>query len=330
MADEYRFTLEEAKMIGDILGIDWTNVSWTVEEFQKGLEVELEHGLHDPQTNITSDDPYMTGKIAWAHLKELPDYYQKLAGIEGAVDRYEAASTVLLKRDLDATISAASGDLKKLLQELSAILDKYSEEFGSISYAETLEDLERIIRIGIAALPQIEDTAARLAMTTAASVVNLLVLVVGTALKTLVSGVPFVGGLVGSALDLVLRLVTGFVIAFLAALITVANDNINLQPLAEKILKALLDIVERAQTGQLTGAAAELAKLINMVVLHNPATGKPRVVVDAIQLGLALTVDMIDLAAEIADAIDDAIEDAQPENPTILQQLLRAFLAELF
>ena len=46
------------------------------------MEVELEHGLRDPETNVTSDDPYITGKIAWAHLKELPDYYDRLDVLE--------------------------------------------------------------------------------------------------------------------------------------------------------------------------------------------------------------------------------------------------------
>jgi hypothetical protein len=47
-----------------------------------GLEVELEHGAHDPETDVTHDDPLLTGRIAWAHLKELPDYYTRLALME--------------------------------------------------------------------------------------------------------------------------------------------------------------------------------------------------------------------------------------------------------
>jgi hypothetical protein len=44
-----------------------------------GLEVELEHGLHNPTTDVTHNDPVMTGKIALAHLNEFPDYYTRLA-----------------------------------------------------------------------------------------------------------------------------------------------------------------------------------------------------------------------------------------------------------
>jgi hypothetical protein len=50
------------------------------------MEVELEHGTHDPRTNVTHDDPPMTGKIAWAHLLELPDYYDRLEVMEAAAE----------------------------------------------------------------------------------------------------------------------------------------------------------------------------------------------------------------------------------------------------
>lgn len=75
------FTSEEAKQIGDSIGVDWNAVD--VEQFRMGLAVELEHGARDPQTNVTNDDLDTTGKIAWAHLKELPDYYSRLKEMEG-------------------------------------------------------------------------------------------------------------------------------------------------------------------------------------------------------------------------------------------------------
>jgi len=75
------FSTEEARSIGDAIGIDWKLVD--LEQFRQGLGVELEHGAHDPETDVTHDDPLLTGKIAWAHLKELPDYYTRLARMEG-------------------------------------------------------------------------------------------------------------------------------------------------------------------------------------------------------------------------------------------------------
>ena len=73
-----------ARAIGDRIGVDWAKIP--LEEFRRGLAVELEHGARDPQTNVTDDDAIMTGKIALAHLKELPDYYTRLAAMEAAGD----------------------------------------------------------------------------------------------------------------------------------------------------------------------------------------------------------------------------------------------------
>lgn len=73
-----------ARAIGDRIGVDWAKIP--LEEFRRGFAVELEHGARDPQTNVTDDDEIMTGKIALAHLKELPDYYTRLAAMEAAGD----------------------------------------------------------------------------------------------------------------------------------------------------------------------------------------------------------------------------------------------------
>jgi hypothetical protein len=74
------FTADEAKKIGEQLGIDWKK--FDVEQFRMGMDVELEHGLVDPITNVTNSDPLTTGKIALAHLNEFPDYYTRLAKME--------------------------------------------------------------------------------------------------------------------------------------------------------------------------------------------------------------------------------------------------------
>ena len=69
-----------AKEIGEAIGIDWNEVK--LDEFTKGINVEFEHGKIFPETNVTNNDKYLTGKIAWAHLKEFPDYYSRLAKLE--------------------------------------------------------------------------------------------------------------------------------------------------------------------------------------------------------------------------------------------------------
>ncbi len=89
MNPKRKFTVEEARTIGNQLGID--QVSFNFEEFRRGLEVELEHGSRDPATNVTNDDGTLTGKIAWAHLKEFPDYYTRLDKLETEADEFWAA-----------------------------------------------------------------------------------------------------------------------------------------------------------------------------------------------------------------------------------------------
>jgi len=82
------FTLDEAKQIGNQIGITWQE--FDVDQFQRGLNVELEHGSHDQRTNVTDDNPIMTGKIAWAHLIEFPDYYDRLEKIEKEAETFWA------------------------------------------------------------------------------------------------------------------------------------------------------------------------------------------------------------------------------------------------
>ena len=76
------FTAQEARTIGQEIGIDWSSAPFDVEQFRVGMDVELEHGLRDPATNVTDDDPLSTGKIALAHLNEFADYYTRLAKME--------------------------------------------------------------------------------------------------------------------------------------------------------------------------------------------------------------------------------------------------------
>lgn len=80
MSEPKVFTSEQAKKIGESLGIDWSK--FNVEQYRMGLDVELEHGKRDPATNVTNDDPIITGKIALAHLNEFPDYYTRLEEME--------------------------------------------------------------------------------------------------------------------------------------------------------------------------------------------------------------------------------------------------------
>ena len=87
------FTADEARVAGEAIGIDWASAPFDVEQFRMGMDVELEHGLHDSTTNVTDDDPMFNAKIALAHLKEFPDYYTRLAHMEAEAEREHGASS---------------------------------------------------------------------------------------------------------------------------------------------------------------------------------------------------------------------------------------------
>ncbi len=80
MGGKKNFSLEEARTIGEQLGLKWDK--FDVEQFRMGMDVELEHGLRDSLTNVTDDNSLVTGKIALAHLNEFPDYYTRLKKME--------------------------------------------------------------------------------------------------------------------------------------------------------------------------------------------------------------------------------------------------------
>src|SRR5436309_15932723 len=80
------FTEEQARAVGQRIGIDWSAGDVDLEQFRMGLAVELEHGTQDPATDETHDDDTTTGQIALAHLKEIGDYYTRLDEMEREAD----------------------------------------------------------------------------------------------------------------------------------------------------------------------------------------------------------------------------------------------------
>jgi len=86
MAEKKSFTIQDAKKIGEKLGIKWDK--FDVDQFRRGIDVELEHGLRSQKTNVTNNDPIITGKIALAHLNEFPDYYDRLEKMEEEAEEY--------------------------------------------------------------------------------------------------------------------------------------------------------------------------------------------------------------------------------------------------
>jgi len=81
------YSENEARDVSSKIGINWDLVGFDLAQFTAGMNVEAEHGAHDPETNVTNDDPVITGKIAWAHLKEINDYYDRLEVMEKEAEK---------------------------------------------------------------------------------------------------------------------------------------------------------------------------------------------------------------------------------------------------
>ena len=86
MSSKKTYSQEEAKSIGEKLGTKWNK--FDIEQFRMGMDVELEHGKINELTNVTNDDPLLTGKIALAHLNEFSDYYDRLENMENEAEKY--------------------------------------------------------------------------------------------------------------------------------------------------------------------------------------------------------------------------------------------------
>ena len=80
MMELRRTTTQEARRVGDAIGVDWTR--FDLEQFRAGMDIEIVNGSHDPETDGTGGDAILTGKIALAHMKEFPDYYERLGRME--------------------------------------------------------------------------------------------------------------------------------------------------------------------------------------------------------------------------------------------------------
>lgn len=88
MSTGAHFTSEQAREAGERIGIDWAGSPFDVDQFRIGMDVELEHGTRDPETDVTGDDVLVTAKIARAHLNEFPDYYTRLKQMEADAEAH--------------------------------------------------------------------------------------------------------------------------------------------------------------------------------------------------------------------------------------------------
>jgi hypothetical protein len=95
------FTLAQTRSVAKQLGIRWDK--FDLGQFRAGLGVELEHGTVNQTTNVTNDDLLMTGKIAFAHLTEFPDYYTRLAKLEKEAKSFWDSKTIRKKTTSGST-----------------------------------------------------------------------------------------------------------------------------------------------------------------------------------------------------------------------------------
>lgn len=73
------YSEKDIKNIANKLNVDFSKFS--LDDFITGINIELEHGLVSPDTNVTNNDLEMTAKIALAHLNEFSNYYNKEYGL---------------------------------------------------------------------------------------------------------------------------------------------------------------------------------------------------------------------------------------------------------
>lgn len=137
------FTIEDAVDIGEEIGIDWDEVEFTKESFLKGLEVELEHGTKvSEETNVTDDDPNMTGQIAWVHLIEDPDYYELLDAMEKGFDgKKTEASTHRYAYVLDDIVEKHPDYISPEIEQMAMAFIQQAEK-NAKQHAELMEDDE--------------------------------------------------------------------------------------------------------------------------------------------------------------------------------------------
>lgn len=103
-------TLEDARIVQDVVGAEAAQIP--TADFQQGLEVELEHGIHFPDANVTNNHPVLTGRIVLAHLKETLDYYARLnvAELEGdLLKAYRSGDPEKMRKKYSLLLQARAG-----------------------------------------------------------------------------------------------------------------------------------------------------------------------------------------------------------------------------
>ena len=123
-----KFDIYQAAETAKELGIDFDKAGFSLDDFLRGMNVELEHGKANPATNTTDDDPIITGKIALAHLNESPKYYDEKIGLEAWEASLEKGTKTQTHKTEYKTLSFEVEDF----DEEEGVFSGYAAVFGNV------------------------------------------------------------------------------------------------------------------------------------------------------------------------------------------------------
>jgi hypothetical protein len=125
-------TAARAKELGSQIGIDWDDVDFPVEQLRLGIDVEREHGTElGHNTDVGADKDPVAARIAWAHLKELPDYYTRLAKMEEEGEKALRKKSKDLRYITESELREYGRDPEKVKRAAQHLVDRQGKPLGS-------------------------------------------------------------------------------------------------------------------------------------------------------------------------------------------------------
>jgi hypothetical protein len=235
-------------------------------------------------------------------------------------------STLLLRRNLDEIDTELGDDpqgIRDILARFRGLIDKYSDTSLEFDYDETLDDIEYLARTGIDLLPSAEKMGTGVIAGAAKVTINVVGTVIGIVIKIMVSAFPFFGGIIGSGVDIAIKVITGVLAATTGALLKTADSVVDLRAPAETVLGSVLEMVEDLRSRKGLEPARFAFRLIDRLMLHRVISGKPRLFLRVAQFSLSLLADSADVAKGITDGL-------KPRKQGVLSKFISTFFDELF
>lgn len=235
-------------------------------------------------------------------------------------------STLLLRRNLDE-VDASLGDdpqgIRGILDRFRGLIDKYSGSNLEFDYDETLDDIEYLAQTGIDLLPTAEKLGTGVVSGAVKVTINVVGTTIGIIIKIMVSAFPFFGGIIGSGVDIAIKVITGVLTAATGALFKTADSVIDLRAPAETVLGSVLELVDDLRDRKGLEPARFAFRLIDRLMLHRVISGKPRLFLRVAQFALSLLADSANVAKGITDEL-------KPKEQGVIAKLISTFFDELF